>query len=108
MKPSRRKVRYREAPDAAAELREAAAFYGIKREALGVREAKDGFSELLQRAADGEEIVITSDGEPLAMIVPYRPAVTGKPYRPNWAHLRALPASADSTPQIRAERDRGH
>ena len=74
---------------------------------LGVREAKDQLSSLLQRAATGEEIVITSDGVPTAMIVRYKPVIRGKPFQPNLALLRSMPTTSDSTPAIRAERDSG-
>ena len=93
--------------DKAQEVREAAAAYGLRRDVLGVREAKDQLSSLLQRAANGEEIVITSDGVPTAMIVRYKPVIRGKPFKPNWEHLRSMPMTPDSTPGIRAERDSG-
>lgn len=44
-----------------------------RRTEVSVREAKDQLSALLQRAEAGEEIVITSDGEPKAMLVRHRP-----------------------------------
>jgi prevent-host-death family protein len=100
-------VVYPEAKDTATQLREDAARYGLRRDVLGVREAKDQLSGLLQRAAGGEEIVITSDGVPTAMIVRYKPVIRGKPYKPNWAHLRSMPVTPDSTAGIRAERDSG-
>ena len=90
-----------------AQIKEAAAHYGLRREVVGVREAKDQFSTLLQRAADGEQIVITSDGVPTAMIVRYQPAIRGKPFYANLARLRAMPMNPDSTPGIRKERDSG-
>jgi prevent-host-death family protein len=41
------------------------------------REANQKFSELLMRVEDGEEIVITKRGEPVAVLSPYRrPAMT--------------------------------
>jgi prevent-host-death family protein len=51
-----------------------------------VRTAKARLSELLERAAAGEEVVITSDGKPKARLV----AVMGgaKPFRVNRALLR--------------------
>ena len=98
---------YPETKDTAAQIREDAALYGLRRDVLGVREAKDQLSSLLQRAAGGEEIVITSDGQPTAMIVRYKPVIRGKPFKPNWAHLRSMPMTPDSTPGIRAERDSG-
>jgi prevent-host-death family protein len=75
---------------------------------LGVREAKDQLSSLLQRAADGEEIIITSDGVPTAMIVRYRPVVRGKPFKPHWELLRSMPMTSDSTALIRKMRDSGY
>ena len=86
-------------------IKEAAAAYGIRRDVVTVREAKDRLSSLLQRAAMGEEIVITSDGKPKAMIVRFRPVIDGPP----WVSLRAfrqtMPMSPDSTPLIRKLRD---
>ena len=92
----------------AAQIREDGKLYGLRRDALGVREAKNQLSSLLQRAAGGEEIVITSDGVPAAMIVPYKPVVRGKPFKPNWKLLNSMPMTPDSTPMIRAERDAGY
>ena len=75
---------------------------------ISVRMAKDQLSSLLERAAKGEDIVITSDGRPKAMIVRYRPVITGKPAR-SMAALRAtMPMGPDSTEMIRAERDGGY
>lgn len=39
-----------------------------------IHEAKTHFSRLVARAASGKEIVIGKAGEPLAKLVPYRPA----------------------------------
>lgn len=89
-------------------IMEAAAAYGIRRDVVSVREAKDQLSALLQRASRGEQIVITSDGLPRAMIVRYRPAIRGKPWKPH-ADLRAtMPMTPDSTPLIREMRDGGY
>jgi len=89
-------------------IKEAAAAYGIECEVVNVREAKDRLSGLLDRAANGEQIVITSDGRPKAMIVRYRPKIIGA----KWVSHRSLrektPISEDSTPIIRAERDSGY
>ena len=99
--------KYPEAPDTAAQIKEAAAHYGLRRDVLGVREAKDQLSSIIQRAAKGEEIVITSDGVPTAMLVRYQPAIRGKPFYVDLARLRAMPMNPDSTSGIRAERDSG-
>lgn len=38
---------------------------------VGVHEAKTNLSQLLQRVAAGEEVVITRSGEPVAKLVPW-------------------------------------
>jgi prevent-host-death family protein len=86
---------------------ETAAAYG-KRTEVSVREAKDNLSDLLERAANGEEIVITSDGKPKATLSRYRPRLTGKPFQPNWELLRSMPMTSDSTELIRKMRDEGY
>lgn len=40
---------------------------------INVYEAKTKLSELLDRAAAGEEIVIARHGRPIARLVPYKP-----------------------------------
>jgi len=76
-----------------------------QRASVSVREAKDQLSALLQRVADGEEIVVTSDGQPKAMLVRYRPIMGGKPWRPLGAFLADQAMGPDSTLVTRAERD---
>lgn len=68
-----------------------------RRTEVSVREAKDQLSSLLQRAEAGEEIVITSDGEPKGMLVRYRPTPAGKPWRSLAAFRATLPMTGDST-----------
>jgi len=70
-----------------------------------VRTAKARLSELLERAAAGEEIVITSDGRPKAKIVGVGPAP--KPYRVNQRLLRTRRRSAGRSADllVREERD---
>lgn len=76
-----------------------------RRTEVSVREAKDQLSALLQRAEAGEEIVITSDGEPKAMLVRFRPLPSGKPWR-SLADFRAtLPMTPDSTAAISEMRE---
>ena len=74
---------------------------------VNVRAAKDQLSALLERAAQGEDIVITSDGKPKAMMVRYRPVITGKPAKSRRALRRSMPMTPDSTELIREERDGG-
>jgi prevent-host-death family protein len=86
-------------------VKEAAAAYGVRCEVVNVRQARDQLSSLLERAAGGEQIVITSDGRPKAMIVRFRPMIHG----PKWVSHRALrqsmPMSPDSAPLLRELRD---
>jgi prevent-host-death family protein len=108
MKPKQPEVTYSQGqPETPQQIREAAAAYGIRRDVVSVREAKDQLSGLLQRASRGEQIVITSDGLPKAMIVRYRPVLRGKP----WQSLKAFratmpmtPDSASSLDELRADR----
>jgi prevent-host-death family protein len=73
---------------------------------INVRAAKDQLSSLLEQAAHGNEIIITSDGMPKAKLVQVRPA--RKPFRVDWDLLRSKPLkpgakSADEL--VREERD---
>jgi len=108
MKPKKPAPVYKQGkPETPQQIREAAAAYGIKRDVVAVREAKDQLSALLQRAANGEQIVITSDGEPKAMIVRYRPVLRGKPWKSLAAFRATMPMQPDSQALIdedRAER----
>ena len=109
MKPKKPSPTYSHSvPETPQQIREAAAAYGIRRDVVSVREAKDQLSALLQRAARGEQIVITSDGEPKAMIVRYRPVLHGKPWQSLKAFRDTMPLTPDSTPLIRADRDSGY
>lgn len=93
--------------ETAREIREAAAAHGLRRDVVAVREAKNQLSALLQRASRGEQIVITSDGQPKAMIVRYRPVLRGKPWK-SLADFRAKqplqPDSAAIIDEGRADR----
>lgn len=72
---------------------------------VSVREAKDTLSALLQRAQAGDEVVITSDGEPIAMLVRYRPKPAGRPWTSLAAFRATLPMTPDSTEIISAARE---
>lgn len=93
-------------PTPAGRLEEAAG--PRRRTEVSVREAKDQLSGLLQRAEAGEEIVITSDGEPKAMLVRHRPIVGGKPWQSLAAFRASMPMTPDSTAMIREMRDSGY
>src|ERR1043165_4908995 len=74
------------APRSAA-LHETAAALEKAELVVNVRAAKDQLSSLLEQAALGNEVVITSDGQPKAKLVPVRPR--RQPFRVNWELLRA-------------------
>jgi prevent-host-death family protein len=107
MKKSKRVLGARGAPGSGKGGVEESSTQG-RRAAVSVREAKDQLSSLLQRAETGEEIVITSDGEPKAMLVRYRPVVGGKPWRSLAAFRAKMPMTPDSTPMIRSMREAGY
>ena len=72
---------------------------------VNVRSAKDRLSSLLEQAAAGNEVIITSDGEPKARLTAVRSR--RRPYRVDWAWLNSQPLT-DGTPAeelIRADRD---
>lgn len=46
---------------------------------ITVSDAKTHFSQLVERAAAGEEIIITKAGRPMARLGPLKPAVVRKP-----------------------------
>ena len=56
---------------------------------VNVRAAKDQLSSLLEQAARGNEVIITSDGQPKAKLVPVRPR--RQPFRMDWDLLRSTP-----------------
>ncbi len=59
---------------------------------FGAYEAKARFSELLERAAQGEEITITRHGNAVARLVPMQPAQTPESRRQIIAQMRKLSA----------------
>ncbi len=73
---------------------------------INVRAAKDQLSSLLEHAARGNEVIITSDGQPKAKLVPFKS--TRRPFRVDWAllHSEKSRAGAKSAEEIvRQERD---
>jgi prevent-host-death family protein len=105
MNSKRRRSTYPAAKAERLSINEAAAKYGVDCEVVNVREAKDQLSRLLECAAKGKLIVVTSDGRPKAMIVRYRPYVQGAAWASRRLLRRRMPMSEDSTPLIREMRD---
>ena len=71
------------------ELKEAAGSLAEKELVVNVRAAKDQLSSLLEEAASGNVVVITSDGQPKARLVPVRPR--RQPFHVDWQLLRSMP-----------------
>ena len=87
------------------ELREAATLAGTAAR-VNVRAAKDRFSSLVELAANGHEVVITSDGRPKAKLVPCD--MKTKRLQVNWELLRSQPLRPGAKPAeaiIREDRD---
>ena len=72
---------------------------------INVRAAKDSLSSLLEEASRGHEIIITSDGQPKAKLVPMQ--TKRKRFKVDWELLKAAKPSPGPSAQelIRAERD---
>jgi prevent-host-death family protein len=108
MKSKRRRSSYVQAKATERAVREDAAAYGVECTVVSVRDAKDQLSGLLEKASLGDQIVITSDGRPKAMIVRYRPMIKGS----KWTSRRTLrnrtPVSEDSVQILREMRDAGY
>jgi prevent-host-death family protein len=73
---------------------------------VNVRAAKDHLSSLLEQAANGNEVIITSDGFPKAKLVPVR--ARRRPFRVDWELIRSMPLKR-GTPSaeelVREDRD---
>jgi prevent-host-death family protein len=69
-----------------------------------VRMAKGRLSEFLDRAAAGEEIIITSDGRPKARIVALD--VAPVPYRANRSRLKSANRRAGTRAETMIRQDR--
>ena len=72
---------------------------------INVRAAKDNLSGLLEQAARGHEIIITSDGKPKAKLVPVQ--MKRKRFKVDWELLRSMPVTSGPTAEeiIREDRD---
>ena len=73
---------------------------------INIRAAKDQLSSLVEQAAHGNEVIITSDGKPKAKLVPLR---RKKPvFRVDWDLLNSRPMSKDAARAekiVREDRD---
>ena len=81
--------KYPPAKAAPAVLRETAVELDEPVRVVNVRAAKDQLSSLLEEAAGGNEVIITSDGVPKAKLVPVRGQ--RRVFRVDWALLNSIP-----------------
>ena len=100
-------TKYPAAKPAAAELRETVALPGVGL-SIPVRAAKAKLSALLELVAGGQEVTITSDGKPKAVLSPVGKREARKVFTGMGDHLKSMPMQtkgpfADEI--IRADRD---
>ena len=98
--------KYPPAKAASAVLRETALELVEPIRVVNVRAAKDQLSSLLEEAASGNEVIITSDGVPKAKLVPVRGQ--RRVFRVDWALLNSSPLKAGAPTAeaiVREDRD---
>ena len=98
--------KYPPAKTARAVLRDAAVELEEPIRVVNVRAAKDQLSSLLEEAASGNEVIITSDGVPKAKLVPVRGQ--RRVFRVDWALLNSIPLKAGAPTAeaiVREDRD---
>lgn len=91
MKTKAKVIKYPEPRAAAMELKEAVAVPGVGL-TIPVRAAKAKLSALLELVAAGQEVTITSDGLPKAVLSPIRLAAGRKVFTGTREHLKLMPA----------------
>jgi prevent-host-death family protein len=84
------KTLYRAIKSGSLELKEAVAMPGIGM-TIPVRAAKAKLSALLELVARGQEVTITSDVEPKAVLSPVSKAKPRKVFTGTWEHLKKMP-----------------
>jgi len=107
MKTKQKVMKYPEPRPVALELKETVAVAGIGL-TIPVRAAKAKLSALLEMVAGGQEVTITSDGLPKAVLSPIRLAAGRKVFTGTREHLKQMPAwSGGPTAEalIREERE---
>src|SRR5438093_7646323 len=73
-----------------AKLQEAVALPGVGL-SIPVRAAKAKLSALLELVAGGQEVTITSDGKPKAVLLPVARHKPRKVFTGTWEHLKKMP-----------------
>jgi prevent-host-death family protein len=87
---AKRTIKYPEIKPQAMELREAIALPGVGL-SIPVRAAKAKLSALLELVARGQEVTITSDGVPKAVLSPVGRRGHRKVFTGTWEHLKKMP-----------------
>jgi prevent-host-death family protein len=88
-------------------LRETIALPGVGL-SISVRAAKAKLSALLEMVAGGQEVTITSDGVPKAVLSPVSKHKQQKVFTGTWEHLKKMPMQTEgpfAEEIIRADRD---
>ena len=81
---------YPDSKPSASVLNDAVALPGVGL-TIPVRAAKAKLSALLELVAGGQEITITSDGQPKAVLSPVMKRETRKVFTGTWEHLKKMP-----------------
>ena len=100
-------TKYPEHRPSALVLKEAVALPGVGL-SLPVRVAKAKLSALLELVAGGQEVTITSDGKPKAVLLPFTRHKARKVFTGTLEHLKRMPMQTEgpfAEEIIRADRD---
>lgn len=87
---AKKTIKYPELKPQAVELREVVALPGVGL-SIPVRAAKAKLSALLELVARGQEVTITSDGAPKAVLSPVARREQRKVFTGTWEHLKKMP-----------------
>ena len=107
MKTKRGGIKYPEHKPTAMMLREAVALPGVGL-SIPVRAAKAKLSALLELVAGGQEVTITSDGKPKAVLLPFTKHKARKVFTGTLDQLQKMPMQTEgpfADELIRADRD---
>lgn len=107
MKKTTRTINYGEHKASALVLKEAVALPGVGL-SIPVRAAKAKLSALLELVAGGQEVTITSDGKPKAVLLPVGRGAARKVFTGTLEQLRQMPMQTEgpfAEEIIRADRD---
>jgi prevent-host-death family protein len=107
MKKMARTVNYSEHKPSASVLKDAVALPGVGL-TIPVRAAKAKLSALLELVAGGQEVTITSDGKPKAVLLPVGQAASRKVFTGTLGQLRKMPLQTEgpfAEEILRADRD---